>query len=192
MSHHASAHRARVRLELLEDRCTPSTLLGAPSAQLLGHHRGPAAAHVAHFGANETHTVPITLSLRCAADISSMTWGAEGFGTLLGHWTARGQIDNIVSDPVANRIVISGTLTLVAANHDELFVSVSSAWDQSTPRVEDTVTFTGGTGKFAGATGHATLECSVTVDSTSPLKLSCDGKGSGVLILAHNQQGGAA
>jgi hypothetical protein len=183
MSQHDSVHRAGLRLEHLEDRCTPSALLGDPSIQLLGYHRGPAAAHVAHFGANEGHTVPITLSLRCAADISSMTWGAEGYGTLLGHWTAQGQIDNIVSDPASSRIVISGTLTLVTANHDELFVSVSSAWDQSTSRVEDSVTFTGGTGKFAGASGHATLECSVTVDSTSPLKLSCEGKGSGVLFL---------
>jgi hypothetical protein len=185
MSHHASTHRARVQLELLEDRCTPSALLGGPSVQLLSHHRGPAATHVAHFGANEGHTVPITLSLRCAADISSMTWGAEGYGTLLGHWTAQGQIDNITSDPATNRVVLSGTLTIVAANHDELFISISSAWDQSTSRVEDTVTFTGGTGKFAGASGHATLDCSVTVDSTSPLKISCVGKGSGFLVLAH-------
>jgi hypothetical protein len=185
MSQHAFAHRARLRLEHLENRCTPSTLVGAPSAQVLGHHRGPAAAHAAHFGANEGHTVPITLSLHCAADISSMTWGAEGYGALLGHWTAQGQIDNITSDPATNRVVLSGTLTVVTANHDELFVSISSAWDQSTSRVEDTVTFTGGTGKFAGASGHATLECSVTVDSTSPLKISCVGKGSGFLVLAH-------
>lgn len=186
MSQHDFAHLARLRLEHLEDRCTPSPLLGGPSVQLLGHHRGPTAAHVTHFAANEGHSVPITLSLRCAADISSMTWGAEGYGTLLGHWTAQGQIDNIASDPATNRVVLSGTLRVVSANHDELFVSISSAWDQSTSRVEDTVTFTGGTGKFAGASGHATLECSVTVDSTSPLKISCVGKGSGVLFLAHH------
>jgi hypothetical protein len=185
MSQHASARRARLRLEHLENRCTPSTVLGDPSVQLPAHHSRPRAASVASVAANHEHAVPITVFLRCAGDTSSMTLSATGSATELGHWIAQGHIDNIVSDPVANRVVIRGTLTIVTANHDKLFVSITSVWDQSTSRLEDTVTFAGGTGKYAGASGRASLNCRVTVDSTSPLKLECQGKGTGTLILAH-------
>jgi hypothetical protein len=184
MSRHASTRRARFQLEHLEDRRTPSALLGGPSAHLLAQHGGPHAAAAAHIRADRGHAVPIAMSLRCAADTTSMTLSARGFATELGHWTAQGHIDTIVSDPLANRVVISGTLTIVTANRDKLFASISSAWQQSTSRVEDTVTITGGTGKYAGASGHASLVCRVTVDSTSPLKLECKGKGSGTLVLA--------
>jgi hypothetical protein len=104
--------------------------------------------------------------------------------TPLGHETGRGKIDNIVSDPVASRIVINGTTTIFTTRRDKLFISVSTAWQQSTPRAEETVTFTRGTGRFAGASGRASLVCNLTVDSSSPLKLSCDCKGSGTLALA--------
>jgi hypothetical protein len=52
--------------------------------------------------------------------------------------------------------------------------------------LEQTTTFTGGTGKFAGASGHAPLACEVTQDPTSPLRLICNGRGSGTLVLVHH------
>src|SRR5262245_51649280 len=99
MSQHASTRRARLQLENLEDRRTPSALLGGPSAHLLAHHSGPHAAAAAHVRADRGHAVPITLSLHCRGDTASMTLSSRGFATHLGHWTGRGHIDNIVSDP---------------------------------------------------------------------------------------------
>jgi hypothetical protein len=185
MSLNASVRRARLRLEHLEDRCTPSALLGDPWVQQLAHHRRPHAAAVGRMAANDSHAVPITVSLQCKADTSSMEVSSSGFANVLGYWTGQGNIDNIETDPVSNRIVISGTTTIVTANHDKLFVSFSTAWQPSTAQAEETVTFTGGTGKYTGASGSVSLVCRVTVDQTSPLILECDAKGTGTLILAH-------
>jgi hypothetical protein len=184
MSQHASTRRARLQLEHLEDRRTPSALLGGPSAHLLAHHSGPRAAAAAHVRADRGHAVPITLSMHCTGDTASMTLSSRGFATHLGHWTGRGHIDTIVSDPVANRIVIIGTVTIVTAKRDKLFVSFSTAWPQSTPLAEETGTFTGGTGRFVGASGGASLVSHLTVVRTSPLEIDCESKGSGTLVLA--------
>jgi hypothetical protein len=109
----------------------------------------------------------------------------RGFGTNLGHWTTQGHIDNILSDPGGDRIVASGTATIVTAERGKLFVSISIASQKSAGVGEDTVTFTGGTGKFAGTSGRASLDCRVTEDPTSPLTFICNGKGLGTLVLAH-------
>jgi hypothetical protein len=109
----------------------------------------------------------------------------RGFGTHLGHWTTKGQIDRVLRDPVADRMVASATATIVTAKRAELFVSISFVWRKSARRGEDTVTFTRGTGKFAGASGRASLICRVTENPTSPLTFVCDGTGTGTLALAH-------
>jgi hypothetical protein len=184
MSLYASTRRARFQLEHLEDRRTPSALLGGPSAHLLAHHGGPHAAAAVHVRADHGHAVPIKLSVHITADGSSMQLRGRGFGTHLGHWTTQGHIDNIVSDAVADRIVASGTATIVTAGRAKLFVSILVAWQNSTRQGDDTVTFTGGTGNFAGASGRASLDCRVTEDPTSPLTFVCDGKGLGTLVLA--------
>jgi hypothetical protein len=103
----------------------------------------------------------------------------------MGRWIGQGRINNIESDPVANRIVISGTTTIVNAKREKLFVTFSTVWQQSTRLAVETVTFIGGTGKFAGASRRATLACNLTVLRASPLKLMCDCNGSGTLVLAH-------
>src|SRR5262249_55206527 len=153
-------------LEHLEDRCTPSTLLGDQSVQVLAHQIRPDSAAVERIGVNHRIAMPITVFLHCEADSSSMTLSATGSATGLGPWTTQVRIDNIKSDPVANRVVISGKLTIVTANHDKLFGTISSVWQQSSSQVEDTVIITGGTGRYAGVSGGISLVCHVTVDST--------------------------
>jgi hypothetical protein len=185
MSQHASTHRARPGLEHLEGRCTPSALLGSSSVHLLAHHSGPHAAAVAHLGVHHGRAVPITVFLHCTGDTSSMKLSSRGFATVLGRWTGRGHIDNIEGDAAANRIVIRGTTTIVTATRDKLYVTFSTAWRLSSRLCEETVTFTGGTGRFAGASGAASLVCRLTVDRLSPLKLECDGQGAGTLVLVH-------
>ncbi len=185
MSKHASTRRVRVQFEQLENRCTPSALLGGPSVHFLAPHSGPRAAPAAHLKANHGHAVPIKLYVHITADGSSMQLRGKGFGTHLGHWTTKGHIDKIVSDAVADRMVGSGTATIVTAERAKLFVAVSVAWQKSAQLGEETITFTGGTGKFAGASGSASLHCRVTDDPTSPLTFMCNGNGTGTLVLAH-------
>jgi hypothetical protein len=183
MSHHISAQRSQLQLEHLEDRCTPSTLLNDPWVDLPTHHGSPHVAAAA--SANATHAVPIKLAIQCSADINTGIATVTGFGTILGPWTAQGHIDSAQVDPVADRAAITGTVTVVTANGDQLFVSFSSSWQLSTGKGEELITITGGTGRFAGASGSGSLECQITADPSSPFKFSCNCEGSGDLILAH-------
>src|SRR3954447_18539434 len=185
----AGKNRVRLVLEHLEDHCTPSATGGGLAAHSPAHHGGlHEAAAIAR--ASHEHAVPIKLSFQCSADVGSSTVSATGFGTHLGHWTAQGHIDSVVNDPIADRITIGATATVVTANGDQLFVSITASWQISTGLGEDTVVFTGGTGRFAGASGHATLDCTVTGDPASQT-FACNCKGSGTLILAHRWPGGA-
>ena len=134
-------------------------------------------------GVNQPHAVPITFALHCTGDASSMRLSSRGYTTQLGPWIGRGRIDNIVNDPVANRVVITGITTIVNAKGEKLYVTFTTVWNPSTRLSGETVKFVGGTGRFAGASGQATLACNLTVLRASPLKLMCDCKGSGTLIL---------
>jgi hypothetical protein len=49
------------------------------------------------------------------------------------------------------------------------------------------VTFTGGTGRFAGASGSASEVCHVTGDPTSPSTFECSSQGTGTLVLDHSR-----
>jgi hypothetical protein len=85
---------------------------------------------------------------------------AEGTGTAtqLGRYT-------IVSDAIIDLQTLAGTeqVTLTAANGDMLFVTVTA---QATPNADgvsldvvENETITGGTGRFAGASGSYTVNC---------------------------------
>jgi hypothetical protein len=177
----AGKNRARLAVEQVEDRCTPSATLGGFADPFPAQHGGPHAV-VSSVRATNEHAVPIKLTAQCFGDVSSLTASGKGFGTGgLGHWTALGHIDNFVSD--ADRATISGTLTVVAANGHQLFVSFTTSWELSTGKGEERITVTGGTGRFAGASGSAFLGCTVTRDPAAQT-ISCDCQGSGTLILA--------
>ncbi len=128
------------------------------------------------------NAVPITLSAHVSSDGSGGV-NLTGVGSQLGRWTGRGVIGNVVH-PAADRIAVGGTATITAANGDQLFASFSASWKlPHSPGVE-TITITGGTGRFAGATGRATLVCHPKGDPASPLKFECNSRGSGILVFA--------
>jgi hypothetical protein len=181
---HMTAYRNRTRLgvEQLENRCMPSAVLGVLPAHVPAVADSPPAA--AHVGASQQNAVPIRLSDHITSD-GSGALSISGVGGHLGHWTGEGDLNALVIDPVADRGSISGVATVIAANGDQLFASFSASWQLSTGVGEVTVIYTGGTGRFAGATGEATEVCHLVADPSSPLTFECNSEGSGTLILAH-------
>ena len=178
----ARSCRSRLGLEQLEDRCTPGSMWGGLSAHFPAHHGGLHAA-VSRSRASHEHSVPIKLAYQCSADISTGNASASGFATHLGHWTSQGHLDSASFDK--GQATIRGTTTIVTANGDKLFVKFVSSWNLATGEGHKWITVTGGTGRFAGATGSAILDCTVTRDSASPSVFTCSCKGSGTLTLAH-------
>jgi len=183
-------NRVRLALEQMEERCTPSAL---PLADFAVDHGGPQSAQVGSRNgdpdaqsveAKHDHVFTTKVALQCSADLSSSSTSLTGFSTHLGHWTGQGHVDSVLLDPDADRGTISGTTTVVTANGDQLFVTFTTSWQLSTGQGHDSITVTGGTGRFAGASGSATLDCTVTADPASGT-FSCNCQGSGTLILVH-------
>src|SRR5262245_33217545 len=115
MSQHASNYRARLQVEHLEDRCTPSALLGDPFADFAVDRGGPQAAHFVSRQGVHHQAFPIKVVEQCSADLSTSTAAALGFATHLGHWTGQGHVDSVNVDPASDRGTVSGTLTVVTA-----------------------------------------------------------------------------
>ena len=131
------------------------------------------------------HAIPIKVAFRCSVDIGSGTISSAGFGTGgLGHWTSVEDIDNVVIDPVADRGVYSGTGTLVTGDGELLFFSFATSWQLSTGEGTHSFTCTGGTGRYAGASGGGTGNCILTVDLATQTA-TCISVGSGTLFLPH-------
>lgn len=74
---------------------------------------------------------------------------AEGYATQLGRFTRE---EILILNPVAGSI--TGTIVFTAANGDQLSGLVAAQFTSATT-VIGTVTLTGGTGRFANATGAA-------------------------------------
>jgi hypothetical protein len=179
----AGTNRVRLALEHLEDHCTPSAAGGGLAANLPAQHGEPhEVAAIAR--ASHEHAVSVKLTYRCLGDISTSTASASGFATHLGHWTGQGSVDSANIDPAADRGEVSGTLTVVTASGDKLFVSFTDTWQLSTGKGTESITVTGGTGRFAGASGGGTLDCIITGDAALQT-FSCNCQGSATLILAH-------
>jgi hypothetical protein len=83
MSQHASAHRAHLQLESLEDRCTPSSLLaeawtqmpidqdGSSAAQVRSREDAPDIKSAARVRASQQQVVPIFTTFRCFGDATT-------------------------------------------------------------------------------------------------------------------------
>ena len=182
MSQHASAHHARLQLEHLEARCTPSALPGSPPAP---PGELPAlAADLADGTQQHAVHLPIMLSAHIKSDGTGRL-SLTGVGTHLGSWTGEGIIKPPVMNTDANQITITvvGTATLTAANGAKLYVSISVLVDPTTGKGTETLHFTGGTGRFAGASGDAIGVCDdVTFDPAS-FTFECNSQASGTLVL---------
>jgi hypothetical protein len=184
---HAGKNRVRLALEQVEDRCTPSAIGGGLADQLPIQQGGPHAAVSSVVGPARTHTIPMEGTTNCVVDISSGIVNSHGFGTGgLGHWTALGQIDSSLLDLEADRAEYSGSFTVFTANGDKLFVDFTTSWQLSTGVGTHELTTTGGTGRFAGASGSGLMDCIITFDPATQTG-TCRGQGSGVLILPNGK-----
>ncbi|HMB02381.1 MAG TPA: hypothetical protein VKP69_01420 [Isosphaeraceae bacterium] len=92
MSQHASAHRARLQLEHLEARCTPSALLDGPSAHAPAPSEELPALAADLADGTQQHAVPIKLSTHIKSDGSGVL-SFTGVGTYLGSWTGQLSMD---------------------------------------------------------------------------------------------------
>ena len=99
--------------------------------------------------------------------------GDEGVGTFthLGKSTFTGTLETFWLAPYYATGDVSGTITLVAANGDELYVDVTG-----TQTVDVSGTFAdfaggyiidGGTGRFVGATGSGDIGAHLTIDQAT-------------------------
>ena len=82
---------------------------------------------------------------------------SSGTATHLGVWTSVGQV-NFTPDPVTGRLLSNATGTLIAANGDQLKFEVNGSLEvnpDGTGTDSAVFRFTGGTGRFAGASGTA-------------------------------------
>ena len=173
-------NRVRLAVERLEDRCTPSAMGGGLAALSPALQGGPPALVAAlTAGTHQEHAITGESSFQCSVDLRSGTVSSTGFSTGVGHWTALGHMDSLSIDPVADRGVYSGTGTLITANGDQVFYSFTTSWQLSTGVGTHLVTVTGGTGRFAGASGTGSSDCIITPDPASPFIYFCQSTGSG-------------
>jgi hypothetical protein len=91
-------------------------------------------------------------------------------------------MDSLSIDPAKDLGVYSGTGTMTTANGDQVFYTFTTSWQLSTGIGTHTVIVTGGTGRFAGATGSGTSDCIIT-PTASPFIYDCQSTGSGTVIL---------
>src|SRR5262249_51001777 len=99
----------------------------------------------------------------CPPTIVRVTGKETGEATLLGHFTAVYQTEVDLATATG-----TGTYTLTAANGDELFTNTEGGQTGFVPPNISTVTLvatiTGGTGRFAAATGTFTIIRTGTID----------------------------
>jgi hypothetical protein len=151
-----------------------------------GGFAAPQAEAAAQVRAEHGDANSVNVVFRCSVDLSAGTVSSTGFTTgRLGRWewTALGHTDNVDIDLAADRGVYSGTGTLIAANGDQLYYSFTTSWRLSTGKGTHSITITGGTGAFAGASGDVFSHCTIKADPTSPTTFTCKSEGSGTLIV---------
>jgi hypothetical protein len=190
----AGQNRIRLGLEQLEDRCTPSATplnLAALFPVQPSELHGPTAvlacdSHTHTMSIkNQTHTMSIQLAVHVISDASGAL-SVRGHVSHLGHITAVGQIGQVNIDQAADRVNLAGTVTLTAKHGDQLFISFTDTFRLSTRMGVEEITFTGGTGRFTGATGGATLHChAYGTNPTELLVFQCHSKGAGFLFVDH-------
>jgi hypothetical protein len=85
----------------------------------------------------------------------------------------------VLEPPDANGIFPgSGSVTITAANGDQVTFDYVGFLDSQTGEGTGTFTFTGGTGRFAGATGQGTFDALIdlSLPANQPMKVTLDGE----------------
>ena len=145
----------------------------------------PSAALAAAHGTNRpltgTATGTTTLTF-IAPGVADATSGFTGHLSHLGAETGQDELTIIATS--ASTFAYTGTRTFVAANGDEVFSAItgSGTFTPTTAQSTEKDTITGGTGRFAGASGTYTdTISSVVVSATSASQTSR------VTAVAHGQ-----
>ena len=128
----------------------------SPSAAL-------AAAHGTDRPLTGTNTGTGTLNLDTGAQTVNFSGQLSHLGADTGH------ADLTLTFTSASTFTYTGTRTFVAANGDEVFSAVMGSGTSTPPTAEstETDTITGGTGRFAGATGTYTNTVSSVIVSVT-------------------------
>jgi hypothetical protein len=88
--------------------------------------------------------------------VSSTDFVGSGFATHLGHYDEAGRVQfSPTADPTVLHLEAESTYT--AANGDELHAVFTGQLNGVTGKITATVTYVGGTGRFADASGTASL-----------------------------------
>ncbi len=118
-----------------------------------------AAAHGTDRPLKGTGTGTGTLNLVTGAETANFSGHLSHLGADTGHE------DLALTLTSASTFTYTGTRTIVAANGDELFSAVTGAgtFTPGTAESTETDTITGGTGRFAGASGMYTDTISLVV-----------------------------
>jgi hypothetical protein len=146
---------------------TPLRTLTLITSSIVAVALSPSAARAAAYGTDRpltgTGTGTTTVDFLTGATIADFTGHISHLGAETGH-------DNLtLTITGADTFAYSGGRTFVAANGDELFshVSGSGTFTPTAAESTDTDTITGGTGRFAGATGTYTDTLSFVVVSVT-------------------------
>jgi hypothetical protein len=113
----------------------------------------------------------ITLDARCPTPLLLVSLEGGGTATHVGKYTI---VNSHCVDPSTGALT-SGTFIKTAANGDQIFGTYTGSTTIIQPPapigifgVTGTLTFTGGTGRFAGVTGAATMSGSLQSDFSQP------------------------
>jgi hypothetical protein len=141
---------------------SPSTAVGAPGE---GQTRDAVSLPFRGTFTGESKGV-VNCPPTCPPTTVRITTKETGEATQLGHYTAiyEGEVDLATA-------TATGTATLTAANGDELFIEYEGRETGFVPPNVSTVTMvatiTGGTGRFAAATGTLTIVRTGTIDAAT-------------------------
>jgi len=141
---------------------SPTSPTSAASSAAQTHAQG---GTVLPFSGSYTFTTAATFNCppTCPPTIFVSTGALTGTATHLGQFTGT-SVDNVDIAAATS----TGTLRLTAANGDQLFATTAGGEDQFVPpnvsHVTLVATISGGTGRFADATGTFTIRFIQTID----------------------------
>jgi hypothetical protein len=141
-----------VRLELTMSFITSSVTRVVTLAILLGSlSAGVAFAFAAHDVPLKGKAAGSVVNVNPTSEGVVLTLHASGTATQLGNFD---RVEELLLDPSTG--AVSGSIVFIAANLDELHVTVDGGFISETTAV-GSYEIVGGTGRFAGATGNATF-----------------------------------
>jgi hypothetical protein len=161
---------AHLAIEVLEDRSTPG---GGGADFILGGPKDDPGG--ARYSSAEIQTQSRPLTGQGSGAFTDAAGGFFATGTMshLGLFTHYG---TLVLTPTADPAVftVTGRLTYEAANGDKLYADLAGTLNVLTGVATGTDTWVGGTGRFADASGSATVQAQLYPDGTLTFSLEGD------------------